>query len=77
MHSPWDQNMRWAPGKRGEHMAGSDGAKCMLNGTGNMVGHKWSEKSQQSGVGLIGVIMDAVVSTYQSEAQGAYAEMQY
>lgn len=70
MHSPQDQNMKWAPGKRGEHMVGSDSAKCMLIGIGNMAVHKWSKKSQQSSMGLIGVVMDAVVSTYQSEAQG-------
>lgn len=60
--------------QKGDHMVGSDRAKCMLNGTGNMVVHKWSEMSQQSSIGIIGVIMDAVVSTYQSEAQGGDGE---
>lgn len=69
--------MRRAQGERSEHMAGAEGAKCMLNGIGNMVVHKWSEKkkSQQSSIWLIGVIMDAVASTYQSEARGSEGEI--
>lgn len=61
--------------QKGEHTVGSDGAKCMLNKIGNMVVHKWSAKTLQSGIGLIGVIMEAVVSTYQSEAWGGEGEM--
>lgn len=55
-------------------MRGSDEAKCMLNGMGNLVVHKRSAKAQLS-VGLIGMIMDAVVSSCQSEAQGAAGKM--
>lgn len=75
MYSPQDQNMKWAPGKRGEHMVGSDSAKYMLIGVGNMAVHKWSKESQQPSRGLIGVVMGAVVSTYQSEAQGCSGEI--
>lgn len=67
--------MRRAQGEKSEHMVGAEGAKCMLNGIGNMVVHKWSKKSQQSSIWLIGVIMDAVASTYQSEAQGSEGEI--
>lgn len=72
MHSPQDQNMKWAQGKGGEHMAGSDEAKCMLIGVGNTAVHWPSEKSQQSSGGLIGVIMGAVASTYQYKAQACW-----
>lgn len=36
---------------------------------------KRKKKSQQSSIWLIGVIMDAVASTYQSEARGSEGEI--